>query len=225
MSRGPAPEDRELFVEEQRPKLRAAADEAIYLLGRGYSLDSAVSVVGGHHQLVTRQRAFLKRAICSETQRTDRIARCRREGDAFAVDGFNLIITLEVALAGGLIFTAYDGALRDLAGLRGSYHLVEQTDRAIDLALSAIAALNPGEVDIYLDAPVSNSGRLRARIEERAPFPSRVLLDANPDKILAGRANVISADALVLDRCTTWLALANDIVRKHAPDALHVALW
>jgi hypothetical protein len=228
--RGPAPEDAELFAPVMLPRLRAAADEAIWLIGRGYSLDSAISIVGGHHQLAARQRLFLKRAVCSDEQRIARATRRREtlEGDVVRVDGFNLIITLEVALSGGLVFTAYDGALRDIAGLRGSYRMVEETERAIDLGLHAIAQLGPRRVEILLDAPVSNSGRLRARLDERAasmPFECDVTLDPSPDARLAGDANVVSADAVVIDRCASWIALANDIVTRHVPGAFHVALW
>ena len=228
--RGLAPGDASLFASEALPRLRAAADEAVWLLGRGYGLDSCVSIVGGHHQLAARQRLFLKRAVCSEAQRVARGGRRRDaiEGDVVRVDGFNLLITLEVALSGGLVFTAYDGALRDIAGLRGSYHLIDETDRAIDLGLAAIATLAPRRVDFFLDAPVSNSGRLRARIEERAasmPFQTDVVLDANPDARLVGCTNVISADALVLDRCASWLPLAGDIVTRHVPGAFHLSLW
>ena len=46
------------------------------------------------------------------------------------VDGFNLIITIEVALSGGLVLDCADGTVRDLAGLRGSYHPVDETDGA-----------------------------------------------------------------------------------------------
>ncbi len=226
--RGRAPEDEALFAEPMRPRLRAAADEAIWLLGRKYSLDSAVAFVGGHHQLATRQRLFLKRAVCSEEQRRARAERRRDalSGTVVRVDGFNLLITLEVALSGGLVFTGYDGALRDLAGLRGSYHLVDATDRAIDLALDALEALSPQRVELYLDEPVSNSGRLRARIEERAagrPFETMAALDPNPDARLDGAEDVVSADALVLDRCRSWLPIASAVVRTL--DAFHLALW
>lgn len=226
--RGCAPEDPTLFGEALRPRLRAAADEAIWLHSRGYSLDSAVAIVGGHHRLVTRQRLFLKRAVCSEAERARRAERLRPtlSGRVLHVDGFNLLITLEVALSGGLVFTGYDGALRDLAGLRGSYHLVDATDRAIDLALDAFERLSPERVELFLDEPVSNSGRLRACIEERAegrPFETRAALDPNPDARLAGADDVVSADALVLDRCRSWLPIASSVVRTL--DAFHLALW
>ncbi|WP_041219291.1 DUF5616 domain-containing protein [Desulfitobacterium dichloroeliminans] len=46
------------------------------------------------------------------------------------IDGFNLIIALEVTLSGSIIILGRDGVQRDLAGLRGSYKIIEQTDKA-----------------------------------------------------------------------------------------------
>ena len=39
------------------------------------------------------------------------------------IDGFNTIITLEVALSGSHVFCCRDDVLRDLAGLRGTHAL------------------------------------------------------------------------------------------------------
>jgi hypothetical protein len=39
-------------------------------------------------------------------------------GELLYIDGFNLLTTLEVALSGGIVLLARDGALRDIAGVR-----------------------------------------------------------------------------------------------------------
>ena len=62
-------------------------------------------------------------------------------------DGFNLIITVEVALSGGLVLDCHDGTVRDLAGLRGSYHPVDETDGALDLIGRELGALAPAHVN------------------------------------------------------------------------------
>ena len=43
---------------------------------------------------------------------------CAKDNCLF-IDGFNLIITLEVALSGSSVLLGKDQVLRDLAGLRG----------------------------------------------------------------------------------------------------------
>lgn len=61
-----------------------------------------------------------------------------------------------------------DGTYRDLAGLRGTYRLIDKTDAAIRLILSELQRLSVNRAVFWLDAPVSNSGRLKTRIAEIA---------------------------------------------------------
>ena len=80
--RGPHPEDLRLFDRTQLKRLRPAAEEIVWLLGRGYPLMTAVEWVGNHHQLEARQRLALQRALCSQEQRTRRDARAIERLDA-----------------------------------------------------------------------------------------------------------------------------------------------
>jgi hypothetical protein len=229
--RGASPEDAELFAKAALPRLLTAQEEAAWLLGRGYPVSTVIRTVGDHHQLHARQRLALLRSTCSAAQRADRAARAvpreQVRDQALAVDGFNLLISLEVALTGGVVLVGADGALRDLAGLRGSYHLLDATDRALALVEEAIRALAPASLGFWLDAPVSNAGRLRQRILERAaawPCPVDVTLVPDADPVLAGRACVVSSDAAVLDACVSWVNLATWIVRDRIPEAWVVDL-
>ncbi len=224
--RGAHPDDLRLFDRTQLKRLKPAAEEIVFLLGRGYPLHTAVDVVGNHHQLEQRQRLALQRMLCSPEQRGKRMAKAIERTDArgrtLLVDGFNLIITVEVALSGGLVLDCADSTVRDLAGMRGSYHPVDETDGALDLIGKELAQLAPAGVRIFLDAPVSNSGRLRARILDfahRWPFPVDAEVVPNPDAILARGANAVTSDSTVLDRCSSWLNLGRFIVDRHIPQA------
>jgi hypothetical protein len=224
--RGAHPEDLRLFDRTQLQRLRAPSEEVVWLLGRGYPLATAIEFVGNHYQLEARQRLALQRALCSPEQRHKRAARAIERTDVagrtLLVDGFNLIITLEVALSGGLILDCADGTVRDLAGLRGSYHVIAETDAALDLIGKELAALRPAHARFFFDAPVSNSGRLRTRLEDRAkkwPVPVDAEVVPNPDVILARADNAVSADAVILDRCGSWLNLGRFIVDRHVPAA------
>jgi hypothetical protein len=224
--RGAHPDDLRLFERDQLRRMRGPAEEIVWLLGRDYPLGGAVEFVGNHHQLEARQRLALQRALCSPEQRRKRaeraIERLDARGRPLLIDGFNLIITIEVALSGGLVLDCADGTLRDLAGLRGSYHPVAETDAALELIGLELAALGPARARFFFDAPVSNSGRLRARVEDRAkkwPFPVDAEVVPNPDAILARADNAVSSDAVILDRCTSWLNLGRFIVDRHIPQA------
>ncbi|WP_438005664.1 DUF434 domain-containing protein [Sorangium sp. So ce321] len=235
--RGGHPDDGQLFGPEAVIRLRVALEEVTWLLGRGYPLRTAIRTVGDHHQLVARQRLALQRSACSEAQRASRLARrapaSSLRGAEANIDGFNLIITLEVALSGGLLLRGPEGVLRDLAGLRGSYAPIAETDAAIDLLGGALSAAGAAGARVLLDAAVSSSGKLRARLLERlggaplsssAPLSIEATLVPDPDRLLVGAAGVVSSDSVVLDRCERWINLADEIVAAHVPAARIVDL-
>ncbi len=224
--RGAHPEDPRLFAPERVRTLALALEEAEYLLERGYAETSVVDVVGRRHSLEARQRLALTRMMCSTSARHARAER-RRPLDAakdrvLEIDGFNLVIGLEVAISGGVLLRGTDGALRDLAGLRGSYHPVVETDCALEIIGDLVADVSPKLVRFLLDRPVSNSGRLRAKIEEHArrwSFPVEVELVPDPDRELVGRELVVSGDSLVLDGAATWVNLLGHAIEARLPGA------
>ena len=112
MSRGSHPDDARLFGEDALGHMRAAAEEIAWLLDRGYPPRTVNDFVGGHHQLESRQRLALQRGVCSPAQYQRRAARELDPEDVarrpLVVDGFNLIITIEVALSGFRTFRQED---------------------------------------------------------------------------------------------------------------------
>jgi hypothetical protein len=133
------------------------------------------------------------------------------------VDGFNVIISLEVAFSHSPVILAEDGAVRDLAGLQGTYHPIDATGLALEALFSALVRGGTSRCVIYLDQPVSNSGRLAGIIRERAAtcapgLDLEVELMKNPDALLSGRELVISNDSYVLDACKSWIPLERTIV-------------
>ncbi len=110
-------------------------------------------------------------------------------GATLWLDGYNVLTTIEAALAGGVILAARDGAYRDMASMHGSYRKVAETLPALDLLGRTIAACGVAECRWLLDQPVSNSGRLKGIIEEMAAargWPWRAELVPNPGQ-RAGR--------------------------------------
>jgi hypothetical protein len=220
-----------LFRGESLARVRTAAEEVSWLLGRGYPAAAAIAAVGGHHQLETRQRVALSRGCCSVAQRLDRNARALTPDDvrgaALSIDGFNLIVTLESAVDGGVVIVGQDGALRDLAGVRGTWHPVVATDTVLEHVGALFTALDVASTHWYLDAPVSNSGRLRARIREHAErwtAPAVIDLVADPDAVLVDMDYVATADAAILSRCVRWANIAAWVIQRYVPDAWRVEL-
>ena len=233
MHRGPHPEDAELFAAPARPSLRDAARDLCWLLNRGYPADSSLKLVGDRYGLAARQRTAVARSSCSDAQRTRRrlheATAERVAGRALWLDGYNVLTTVEAALAGGVLLLARDGTYRDMASMHGSYRKVNETRPALELVGRVTEDLAVAECVWYLDRPVSNSGRLKKILDQIASglkIPWRVELVPNPDAILIqSREIVATADSAILDRCQAWFNLARRVVEEHVPGALVVVFW
>lgn len=217
--------DRDDFTGSALLRLKTAREELIWLLDRGYSMDTASTFVGNHHSLTARQRNAMKRSSSSRSDLKQRLGKrispSEINGKEVLIDGFNIIITLETALSGSLLILCGDGVIRDLAGLRGTYHLIPQTDTAISLLLESLERLGTASAKIYLDSPVSNSGRLKKRILEISStfqLHVEVSLADDSDKAMAGKERIITGDSILLDSCTSWVNLARDIILSSVPD-------
>ena len=90
----------------------------------------------------------------------------RLEGAEVYIDGFNAIIPMETMLSGSILLKGMDGVIRDLADLKGSYKIIDKTEKAIHMILSKLDELKVTKANIYLDKPISNSGRLKTFIQE-----------------------------------------------------------
>ncbi len=142
--------------------------------------------------------------------------------ESLVLDGFNTIITLEVALSGSLLLEGMDGTIRDLAGLRGSYRIVDKTVQAVELVLHGMEEQGVKSALFYLDQQVSNSGRLRGLILEKAAdrgVQVQVELHPGVDSVLSRMENVVTADAIILDKCGSWYNLNRGLMEKAVPDA------
>ena len=254
--RGPHPEDARLFDFPAQQLLRAAAADFSWLLGRGYPHDSGLKHVGDRYALVARQRTAISRCCCSDAdaawRRSRQVEAEQLRGALLWVDGYNVLTSIEAALAGGVILAARDGAYRDMASMHGSYRKVAETLPALDLLGHTIAAFHVAECLWFLDQPVSNSGRLKRIIEALAAaqgWPWRAELVPDPDIVLAGPMAevaretpqprpvagtedlpvpagivVATADSAILDHCAAWFNLARETIVQSVPRAWVVDL-
>lgn len=230
--RGPHPEDARLFDAALVGRLREATGELSWLLSRGYVTPSALKLVGDRHKLTARQRTAVARCACSDEDLVRRRERCvdaeALRGQPLWLDGYNVLTTVEAALAGGVILAARDGAYRDMAAMHGSYRKVVETLPALGLLGRAVASLGMLQCVWYLDRPVSNSGRLKQIILSLAEgngWPWEVELVADPDEILSqAECTVATADSGILDCCGGWFNLARKVVQEDVGDAWVVEL-
>lgn len=224
--RGFDPKDKRFFSKEAVINLGIAQEEIQWLLDRDYGIDTVINFVGNHYLFSSRQRLALRRATATETQYNKRRSTLlpleNAEHGCMFIDGFNIIITLEVALSGGVIILGKDGVLRDLAGLRGTYRLIDKTETALNLIGMALNEFNVPQVKFFLDEPVSNSGRLRNKILSHSKvwnIPTEVELVRDPDPILSDMERIVTGDSIILDNCKGWFNLSRKIVEDYIKDA------
>lgn len=223
--RGPEPSDPRHFRQDVVPTLRTATADLSWLLGRGYAEQAALKLVGDRFQLAKRQRHAVVRAACTDAERDQRAAsRVSVSNQPVVIDGFNTLIVLERALAGGPVFVGRDGAIRDIGGVHGTYRTVEHTPRAVHLLAGWLERHGASEVRLLLDRPVSNSGKLAGLIREAVPAWTVDVEDRVDPLLVDAEAVVCSADAWVLDHCSRWANVLQELLAEELPDAWVVDL-
>jgi hypothetical protein len=221
--RGRHPEDDRLFAPAQAPRLQQSVSDLSWLLTRHYALPSALKLVGDRYGLEQRQRLAVARAACSDTARISRQSRrvdaTALHGASLAIDGFNVLLTIEAALSGGILLRCRDGCLRDMASVHGTYRQVRETLPAAEMTADCLLVLGLANCVWYLDAPVSNSGRLAQLLRE--VFATRnlvwdVQLVNSPDQQLRQSTSVVAtADSAILDACAAWFDLTRHVLAAH----------
>lgn len=228
VKRGYFPNDEKEFRGESVQKLYKAGQDLYYLLNQSYKIKGASVFVGNHYLLSERQRLALVRAISSAENiklRRDKEVKGNLEGSVVNIDGFNTIITLEVALSESVLLKCMDGTIRDLAGLRGTYRLIDKTQIAIMLIGEMLEKNKVGKAIFYLDAPVSNSRKLKGRILELLDgfsFDVQVEIINNVDAKLEKSDNVITTDAIILDKCKSWINLNKKIIESNIANCSYI---
>jgi len=220
--RGPHPADEKLFAAGAISNLRTAIADFSLLLTRGYAQKGALKLVGDRFSLTERQRLAIMRSACSDQQLVSRSQHCvlleNLAGRAIAIDGYNVLITVEAAMSGGVIFKGRDGCFRDLASVHGTYRKVTETIPAVELIGQFLREVGAGEALWLLDSPVSNSGRLKTLIGELARKNNwnwEIELLLSPDAELKKTDLIVaSSDSVVLDGCKSWVNLATDIIKR-----------
>jgi hypothetical protein len=238
--RGPHPDDAKLFAPEQIADLRNAVEDFSLLLTKGYANKGALKLVGDKFSLTQRQRLAVMRSACSDLQLVSRNKRRIElndiKGQSLAIDGYNLLITIEAAMSGGIIFRGRDGCFRDLASIHGTYRKVTETIPAVQLIGDFLKKSGIEKALWLLDSPVSNSGRLKTLITELAEKNNwngfdkltagwDIELLLSPDAELIKTDSIVAtSDSVILDNCKSWINLAAELITHKLPSATIIDL-
>jgi len=220
--RGLAPNDHTFFDPSKVTLLQKAVCDLSWLLSHGYALKDSLKLVGNHYQITKRERLAIAHAASGGKPRKAPVPITSLKGKSLCIDGFNLLITLETALGGGIILRGMDGCYRDIANVHGSYALRFETEEAIELTGNAIKELKVKDALWLFDRPVSNSGRLAKIVNETAeklivPMCAKTADHVDTRVKECGRV-AITSDSVILDSATEWFNLAGWIIEHYIPD-------
>ena len=103
---------------------------------------------------------------------------------------------------------------------------IGKTD-AVRMMLTMLQEAGTEKINILLDEPVSNSGRLKALIadiaeEEKCPFDLDVRILRDVDRTLYKKELVISSDSVILDHCSSWVNLMVECMRQRGRQGIKV---
>ncbi len=212
-NRGKEGRDDYLFGEAfMQRKIKEAVFDMSFLLERGYGESSSCELVGNRYKLNKRQQQAIKGMSAAvskvETRKRAEVLFSDLKDQTLIIDGFNQLILFESFLSEAYIFKGQDGAYRDLSSLHGTYKSVNQTNEAIQMFADFFKDHQVKKVIWVFDKPVSNSGRMKTKLEQVASennYEWEVLLDNNPDKMIANSKYIaITSDAWILDRSNAW---------------------
>jgi hypothetical protein len=201
-------------------ELQKAAEDFRYLLNRGYPRKAALELVGNRYGLTSDERHLLHRGIFSDADSKSRRKRKIPIGKVrnrdLAIDGYNVIITIEAGLSGQPLILGDDGFIRDISGLSGNFKKTERTEEALQLILDIVKRVKPRKTLFLFDSPISMSGELAQEVRDLLK-KENLLGDARavkvPEKILIGFPGVIAtSDTAIIDQSKEVVDLAGDII-------------
>lgn len=184
-----------------------------YLLNRGYRKKYALDFVADHYLLTRKERHVLARCVFPDLW----IEEVKRKllnpeelrGMTLAIDGFNVIITLE-SLVDGRAILCEDSLVRDLK-YQGTYRPNERTEKLIANIAKALGRLKTGRVVVFYGKNTPKSGTVAAATREalkKEGIGGEVVLARSPDHELKRFETVATADTAIVARAQRVFDLA-----------------
>jgi len=203
-------------------KVFEAAKDLRYLLERGYHRESALRLIVDKYQLSTKQKLLLYRAVydaSTAVKHKEKIVTADQIKDSkLAVDGYNVMITVESGLRRGLLVLCDDGFIRDISAVHGKYRITSMTEKALSMIVRTVKELKPAKTNFFFDAQVSKSGELASHVR-RTLRASRITGSAyavkRADISTLNFGDIIAtSDSILFSKAKAVFDLAGEIVRK-----------
>ena len=183
-----------------------AAGEYLWLLSKGYPQKSSLKLVGDKFMLSREMRQVLYRGISSGESAASRMKRIGSvsKGDLVRVDTYNVLFTVNNDLLGKHVFISNDGLLRDAGEMRGRIVNKPVFTRSVGLLLDVLNEWRGATFMLYLDEPVSHSGRLSIELSKdmvQMEIEGEALAVKSPDHILRHEQSdaICTSDTAIID--------------------------
>lgn len=193
-----------------------------YLLNRGYNRQSALKLVGDRYQLSSTERNVLFRGVCSgkiaESRKSKIVPIEHIREKLLAIDGYNVLNTIESALAGKTLLLCDDGLVRDISAVHGKYKISELTGKALLLIFEIFELYTPRSFCFFLDSQVSKSGELasliRSKISERELSGTAVAVKQADVSLLDYGEVVATSDSVIVDKLNAVVDIPHAIISR-----------
>jgi len=204
-------------------KVFEAAIDLRYLLERGYRRESALKLIVDKYQLSTNQRLLLYRAVYDSSTAANHkqkiITSDKIRGSKLAMDGYNVLITVESGLRGGLLVLCDDGFIRDISAVHGKYRITNMTEKALSIILKAVQELKPAETNFFYDAQVSKSGQLASQVRRTLRSAgltgSAYAVERADISTLDFGDIVATSDSVLISKAEAVFDIAGEILKKN----------
>jgi hypothetical protein len=208
-------------------QLHEAAIDFRYLLNRAYPRKPSLELVGNHYQLTFDERHLLHRGVFSDGDARKRLKKKvspqKISGQELAIDGYNVVITIEAALSGRPLVFGDDGFLRDISGLSGNFRRTGKTEESLRLIFAFLTERKPRRTMFLFDSPISNSGTLAQEVRrylQEMDIPGDAKAVRVPEDILIGFPGIVAtSDTAIIDQSSKIVDLAGFLIRQRVPSA------
>ena len=199
-----------------------ACEDFRIILDRGYHRENALNFVADHHLLNNSERMFVSKFVHSQKDADDIRHKLKDgsylSGRHLAVDGFNVLITVENHLNGGECILCQDGLLRDNLISFSNYKVRESTEKAAEKVLEYLLEVKPKTVRWIFDSQISGSGRLAKKIMDKldaAGIPGESITSPQADSQLS-HLNLLTAttDPNLIKQLTQIVDIPQNIINK-----------
>mgnify|MGYP002396405328 FL=1 len=221
-----------MTVKEEMNMLRNELKEAVtdlrFLLGRGYNREGCMVFVGDKYQLDKEERLILYRAVYDSKTANEharkKMAAKVISGKKVAIDGYNVVLTIEAMLKSEKLIQCDDEFFRDITGVHGKHKPTETTEKALGILVDFLKGFNPQEVVFFYDAQVSLSGEMasltrRMLKESRLNGDARAVRQADKEALNYGEI-VSSSDAVLIEKSEKLIDSAGELINKLFPEKI-----